>query len=566
MDIPNLRWWGWGTSDQSYDLSNRPGFWPFMQANLGVGPGPLAEPVPLDAIMLPPPRLDAEVLGSLQKKLDATVVNTSHEMRVLHAYGKSYKDLVRLRRGEVPHPPDAVVFPESEAQVVELLAWATQHGAVLVPFGGGSSVTSGVEPHSESPVITVDLARLSQVIRMDATSQTVTAQAGILGPALECAVGAQGFSLGHFPQSFEFSTLGGWIATRSAGQTSIGYGKIEEMIEAVRVVTPVGTIETRPVPASAAGPSLLQSLVGSEGAFGVITQATVRLHRKPEVSDYRGVMFRRFEDGMAAVRDIMQGGADVVMARLSDGPETAASLALNRAPHSPFSALITNVGMRVLKVQGYNLAGQSCLMILGVEGKHTHVSHNVRAALRICQRHGGFDLGRSVGAAWLRERFALPYLRDTFLGRGLMVDTLETATTWDNLPQLYTALTDALRQAIAAGNVQPYAMTHVSHAYTDGASLYSTFLGKQVPGREIEQWWAVKRAATEAILSNGGTLSHHHGVGVDHASWLERELGVLGMQALGALKITFDPQSAMNPGVLLSSQIQVPSVTSVDMQ
>jgi alkyldihydroxyacetonephosphate synthase len=552
MDRPNLRWWGWGTLDQSYDLSNRPGFWPFLEANLGVGAGPLAEPVSLDSITLPPPRLDADVLRSLRKKLGATIVNTGLEARILHAYGKSYKDLVRLRSGKIMHPPDAVVFPENEAQIVELMTWAAEHDAALVPFGGGSSVTSGVEPQSKRPTLTVDLTRLDQIIRLDVISQTVTAQAGILGPALERAVNGRGLALGHFPQSFEFSTLGGWIATRSAGQTSVGYGKIEEMVEAVRVLTPASVFETHPVPAQATGPSWLEVLVGSEGAFGFITQATLRLRRKPQASDYRGVMFRRFEDGVAAVREIMQGGADVVMARLSDGPETVASLALNHAPHSPLAGLVTRFGMRALAAQGYDLSGKSCLMILGVEGSHAHVTRQVQAALGICRRHGGFDLGRSVGNAWLRERFALPYLRDTFLGRGLMVDTLETATTWDNLAQLYAAFTDALRRAIADGGVQPYVMTHISHSYPDGASLYTTFLGKQLPGREIEQLWAVKRVATEAILANGGTLSHHHGVGADHAPWLEREHGALGIEALRALKATFDPQGVMNPGVLLT--------------
>ena len=551
MDIPNLRWWGWGTLDQSYDLANRPGLWPFLRARLGVEQGPLTEPVPLDSITLPPPRLDPRLLRELSDKFGETIVNAGPEARLLHAYGKSYKDLVRLRRGEVTHPPDAVVFPESEAHIAALFECATQHGAALIPFGGGSSVTSGVEPHSDLPTLTIDLARLNQVIRIDVVSQTVTAQAGLLGPALERAVNACGLTLGHFPQSFEFSTLGGWVATRSAGQTSVGYGKIEEMVEAVRVLTPAGVIETKPVPASAAGPSLLQALVGSEGAFGIITRATLRLHPKPQVSDYRGVMFRHFEDGVAAVREILQGGAEVVMARLSDAPETMASLALNRTPHLPLSRLATDIGMRALAAQGYDLSGQACLMILGVEGQRAHVAHHVRAATSICKRHGGFDLGRSVGNAWLRERFALPYLRDTFLGLGLMVDTLETATTWDNLLQLYTALTEALRRAIAAGDVQPYVMTHVSHSYSDGASLYSTFLGKQAAGRELEQWWDVKRAATEAILAHGGTLSHHHGIGADHAPWLEREHGALGIEALRALKAKFDPQGILNPGSLI---------------
>jgi alkyldihydroxyacetonephosphate synthase len=557
MDIPNLRWWGWGTLDRTYDLANRPNFLPFMQAHLGVGSGPVTEPVALDAIKLPPPRLDVQVLRELLKQLGAAIVNDHPAARILHAYGKSYKDLVRLRCGEVTHPPDAVVYPENEAHLTALFEWAAQHGAVLIPFGGGSSVTGGVEPHDDCPTLTLDLARLDQVLKLDLVSQTVTAQAGILGPQLEQAANARGMTLGHFPQSFEFSTLGGWVATRSAGQTSVGYGKIEEMVEAVRVLTPVGALETKAVPASASGPSLLQALVGSEGAFGIITQATLRLHPSPQVSDYRGVMFRRLEEGVAAVREIMQGGAEVVMARLSDAPETMASLALNRAPAraSALSKLTTGIGMRVLAAQGYDLTGQACLMILGVAGRRAHVAHNVRAALDVCRQHGGFDLGRSIGNAWLRERFALPYLRDTFLGMGLMVDTLETATTWDNLPQLYAALTDALRRAIQAGGSKPYVMTHVSHAYRDGASLYCTFLARSLAGREIEQWWAVKRAATEAILAHGGTLSHHHGIGADHAPWLECEHGVLGMEALRALKATFDPDGILNPGILVKRQV-----------
>lgn len=556
MDLPNLRWWGWGALDQSYDLSNRPGFWPFMQAQLGVEQGALSEPVSLDSISLPPPLLDRQVLQELREILGATIVDYDPKVRILHAYGKSYKDLIRLRRGEVTHPPDAVVFPESEAHIVALFEWAAHagRGAVLIPFGGGSSVTSGVEPHGERPALTLDLARLNHILKLDVVSQTVTAQAGIFGPALERAVNVRGLTLGHFPQSYEFSTLGGWIATRSAGQTSVGYGKIEAMIQAVRALTPAGVIETKPTPASATGPSLLQALVGSEGTFGIITQATVRLHLKPQVSDYRGVMFRSFEEGVAAVREIMQGGTDVVMARLSDAAETAASLALNRTPASAsaLAGMITKIGLSALRAQGYDLGGQACLLILGVEGTRAHVAHNMRAAISICRRHGGFDLGRSIGKAWLRERFALPYLRDTFLGLGLMVDTLETATTWDNLLQLYAALTDALRHAIRAEGVRPYVMTHVSHSYSDGASLYCTFLGKQIPGHEIEQWWAVKRAATEAILANGGTLSHHHGIGADHALWLESEHGALGIEVMRALKATLDPRGILNPGILLT--------------
>ncbi|HET7088558.1 MAG TPA: FAD-binding oxidoreductase [Anaerolineae bacterium] len=547
----SLRWWGWGRLDRSYELDRRPNFWPFLRKRLGVSGEVTCPPVKLDALSLSEPRLSQRDLSDLRRIFGDDGVCVDRLSRLLHAYGKSYRDLIRIRRGDVGHPPDAVVYPDNEAQIGELFTWAKRSRARLIPFGGGSSVTGGVEPAekpTDSPTITLDLARLNRVVSIDRASHTATMQCGILGPHLEAALNAEGFTLGHFPQSFEFSTLGGWIATRSAGQSSAGYGKIEDMVERVRAITPRGCIEVKPLPASATGPDVLQMLIGSEGAFGVIVEATVRIRPLPGARDYRGVLFHSFEDGAEAIRELMQRGVEVAMARLSDSRETEVSIALARAPATRGARLGMHAGLWLIHERGYDF-DSSCLMVLGIEGEQARVKRIKKAALDVCKRHGGMNVGRSVGRAWLRERFALPYLRDDLLDRGIMIDTVETATTWSSLLGVYHALNDALEQAIAATGAAPLVMTHVSHSYRDGASLYSTFMGAQ-RGDPIEQWWSIKRAATEAILAHGGALSHHHGVGRDHAAWLVRQHGALGVEAFRSLKATFDPDVLLNPGVL----------------
>ena len=559
MDVPNLRWWGWGTLDQGYSSEGRAEFWPTVQRWLALPDDVLEHetlPVSLDAIALRPPRMDAPVLSSLRKLLGEEAVRTDKLSRVEHAYGKSYRDLVRIRAGHILNPPDAVVYPADQGHVASLLAWAADREISVIPFGGGSSVLGGVEPlPGERPTITLDSARLDRVLDVNPTSFTARVQAGVRGPELEAHLNAEGFTMGHFPESFEFSTLGGWIATRAAGQNSVGYGKIEHITQAVRVVTPVGIIETKDTPATAAGPSLLQLLVGSEGTCGVITEATMRIHPLPEVRDYRGVLFHTLDDGLAACRDLMQSqGLHPSIMRLSDAYETAAYAVLGYE-HRGLRRLADDVIKRYLRMQGYDLTADNTLMLLGFDGSAEWTTRQWNRALQICGDHRGLSLGRAVGRSWVRDRYAQPYLRDTLLGHGVMVGTLETATTWSNLTHLYTAMVGAMRGAIsAAGGGLGYAMTHISHACAQGASLYSTFLGRQVPDPDPlvrqAQWQAVKQATTGAILAAGGTLTHHHGVGSDHAPWLEEEVGLLGMRVLRALKQTLDPTGIMNPGVL----------------
>jgi alkyldihydroxyacetonephosphate synthase len=560
MDMQNLRWWGWGTVDRGYSLEDRPAFWPALHEWLGLSDKAIESeipPVSLEEISLRPSRLDDPVLASLHKLVGERAVRIDKLARVAHAYGQSYCDLVRVRAGCIPHPPDAVAYPVDQRQICSLLSWAVERDVIIIPFGGGSSVLGGLEPPGDDrPVITLDLANLDRVLDVNPVSRAARIQAGATGPQIESQLNAQGFTLGHFPQSFEFSTLGGWIATRSAGQSSSGYGKVEDMTLAVRMVTPAGVIETKDAPSAAAGPSLLQLLIGSEGAYGVITEAGMRIHPLPAVQDCRGILFLGLEDGIVASRDLVQDtDLHPSVVHLSDAAETAAYAVLNHK-HQGLRGLAGGLLERYLKVQGYNLFSGGALLLLGFEGAGEWVGGQWDRALEICNDHHGRLLGRAAGQAWMRDRYAQPYLRDALLNHGIMVDTLETAATWSNLTHLYEATVTAMRGVISVTNGgSGYVMTHICHANAYGASLCLTFLVRQVgdpdPMVKQEQWLAVKQATTDAILAAGGTLTHHHGIGRDHAPWLKEEVGPLGVKTLAALKRTFDPSDIMNPGVLL---------------
>ena len=563
MDIPNLRWWGWGTLDRHYPLKGRTALWPTLQKWLQLPDEAITHETPptlLEDIVLRPCRMDDPVLQSLRRLVGDGAVRTDRRCRVEHAYGKSYRDLIRIRAGHIPHPPDVVVYPANQREVAAVVAWAADRDIIVIPFGGGSSVLGGVEPPApaddDRPVLTLDLAPLDRVLSIDPTSRTARIQAGATGPEIEAQLNAQGFTLGHFPESFEFSTLGGWIATRSAGQNSIGYGKIEQMTQAVRLVTPVGIVETRDIPATATGPSILELMIGSEGAYGVITEATMRIHPQPAVQDYRGVLFSTLEDGLTACRELMQSPTlHPAILRLSDPSETAAYAVMEQEQRGLRRVTGQLVG-GYLRYQGFDLRSGSSLMLLGFEGEVEETACQWRIALAICRAYGGRSLGRSVGRSWLRDRYAQPYLRDTLIGHGILVDTLGTTAPWSRLMAVYRAMTGAIEGAIVATDSGPgYVMAHISHAGPHGASLSATFLGRQLPDPDPlarqTQWQEIKRAATDAIIAAGGTLTHHRGVGQDHIPWLRGEIGPLGVQIIRTVKRTLDPYCILNPHILI---------------
>ena len=548
----SLRWNGWGRLGESMGFSRarEQALLVELGRRLGRRLVRAPEPVELSAIPLPPSKLPTESLSRLRAACGEDGVRTSPAERVAHALGKSLPDLLRLRRGEVDRFPDAVVHPADEGAVAAVLRIAAEADLAVVPVGGGTSVVGGVEPRTapgQQGALALDTTRMDRLVAIDWESGTATFQAGIDGPALEAALAENGLTLGHFPQSFEHSTLGGWIATRSAGQSSDGYGSIDDLLVAVRMVTPSGVIRTLEVPRSATGPDLNQLVLGSEGVFGIVVEATVRVRPAPRACQERGMLFRCFADGLAAVRTLHRLGLPLSMARLSDAAETELSLVLRRDPARRFDA--ADWLLAAAERAGYD-SGR-CVFLYGAEGEPARVRSALGRARAVGWRCGGLPLGGAPGRAWRRDRFRTPYLRDWLLDHGVAVDTVETSLPWSRLARGHAAIVRGLEAALAAHAGAGLAMAHLSHGYADGACLYFTAIYPLDPDREIEQWAAVKRDATEAILAAGGTLSHHHGVGIDHAAWLAREKGALALEVLRAAKATLDPGGLMNPGKLL---------------
>ena len=537
-----MRWWGWGVDGHDAPLPEAAAT--MLRAELGVSGARLAPPA-LERIDLPEPALSASARTRLVEAVGAQYVRDDRLTRITHAAGRSYPDLVRLRSGCGLAAADAIVFPADHDEVAAVLAVCAEECVAVIPFGGGTSVVGGVEP-LRGPLgaaLTLDLARLSGLTALDPRSQLATFAAGTTGPELERLLGAHGLTLGHAPQSFEFSTVGGWAATRSAGQASTGYGRIDELVVALRAATPSGELATLAVPASAAGPDLRELLLGSEGVLGVITEVTLRVRPRTAGQHFEAYSLPGFAAGSEALRELEQAGAAPDLARLSDEEETRISLALASRPGA------TRAMRAYVRARGQR-AG--CLTILGFDGDPAQVAPRRSRARSILRRHGAIALGRAPGAAWAKGRFHGAYVRDELMSRGVLVDTLETATTWTALEDLHRDVRAALRGALARRGTPAVVMCHVSHLYPTGASLYFTCLARQQAGAELEQWQAAKAAASDAITRAGATISHHHAVGTDHATWLAGEVGDVGLAALRAVKARVDPAGVMNPGKLLA--------------
>jgi alkyldihydroxyacetonephosphate synthase len=538
---PAMRWWGWGDPEHPPGLPAHA--LDFLRENIGLDAKP-RQPVALSHVRLPAPQLTGDAIAALREIVGTPNVRDDHAERVLHAAGKGYPDLVRLRAGKPEGAPDAVVYPSSHEQLRALLSLCAGYSLAVVPFGGGTSVVGGVAPlrGSHRGVLALDMSRMASLLALDGESATVSVQAGMRAPALERELAARGLTLGHFPQSFEYVSLGGCAATRSAGQASTGYGAIDKLVLGLRLAAPATEIALPPLPASAAGPSLRQLLVGSEGTLGVISEISLRVRPAPRERVYEGVFFEDFAAGSQTLRSLAREHALPDVARVSDEEETRMSLALAGG------GVKGRLGRAYIGARGY---GKGCLAILGYEGAPEDVATRRRRALEVVSAHGGLAVGRSPGEAWLKGRFSAPYLRDELLTHGVMVETLETATQWSKLQQLHVRVREAIAQALRDQGTPGLVMCHISHVYETGASLYFTFIARQREDAEIEQWRAVKQAAGDAILAGGGTITHHHAVGRDHMPWMEREVSAGGVQALRALKAELDPAGIMNPGKLL---------------
>ncbi len=551
IDRGKIQWNGWGWAAHRDALPDA--VWPWLAQELGM-PSLLATPArALDDITLPASRLDASEREKFIAILGADRVRDDKYERAFHARGRSYHDILRLRAGDMLAAPDAVLYPRGTDEVLALLTYVSERGIAVVPYGGGTSVVGGVTANAGAfkSVVSLDLSGMDRLLDVDPFSNTATAEAGIYGPALEKALQTKGVTLGHYPQSFEFSTLGGWIAHRGAGQQSGRYGKAEDWLIAAKVATPRGLLTTEDFPASAAGPRLTDFFIGSEGAFGIVTEAQFRVHQVPKVYDFRGFLFRDFASGAAAIREAAQNDLPASMLRLSDPDETHF--------YRAFSKIGAREGIKgKLEKAFLNMRGFSerpCALISVFEGDAEDVSNARKRFAKIAKNLGAMSIGSGPGKRWRAGRFHGPYLREPLMERGVGVDTLETATSWSKIDALYNAVRAALENSIRETAPRPGAkgivMCHISHSYPDGASLYFTYIFPRALDGDIAQWHAIKKAATDAIAANGGTISHHHGVGEDHLPWMAGEKGALGIEILRAVKQTLDPKGILNPGKLI---------------
>ena len=517
------KFWGWGFEDEQPPHAQVERAAADIRAHLGFGADEVERPVALEDVELPPPRLEPPPAL-------AEICRSDTYERAAHAYGRSYRDVVRAFRGRFDHPPDVVAHPTDEAELERVLAWCTETKAAAIPFGGGTSVVGGVEPvvpDGYAGTVTVDLKRLDRVLEVDPISRAARIQAGATGPALEAQLKEHGLTLRHYPQSFEFSTLGGWIATRAGGHFATLYTHIDDFVESVRALTPSGVWQSRRLPSSGAGPSPDRVLLGSEGTLGVITEAWLRVQAAPRFRASAGVLFPEFGLGARAVRALGQSGLHPSNCRLLDPGEAAFTGA---APEG------------------------RALLVLGFESSDHPLGAWMDRATELCADHGGElrepptvgERGESEGA-WRDAFLRAPYLRDTMVAAGIFAETLETAITWDRFEEFVAAVRERTERALGGGRVT----CRLTHVYPDGAAPYFTVLAPARRGSELDQWDEVKAAASEAVLAAGGTITHHHAVGRDHRPWYDEERPELYARALRAVKRELDPAGTLNPGVLI---------------
>ncbi len=546
-----LKHWGWGYEDQAPTANQLREAAEGIRARFGFG-GEVERPVALEDVELREPRLKLPSgFGDL--------FSDGHYERASHALGKAYRDVVRGFYGKFENPPDLVAFPKDESEIEAVLSWAEAEGAAVIPFGGGTSVVGGVEPRvGERPVVSLDLRRLDRVLEVDPTSLAARIQAGATGPGLEEQLREHGLTLRHFPQSFEYSTLGGWIATRAGGHFATLETHIDDLVESVRAITPRGTWESRRLPGSGAGPSPDRLLLGSEGILGVIAESWVRVRPRPEFKASVAVRFDDFLAAADAVRAIAQSGLHPSNCRLLEAAE----------------AELTGAG-----------DGSAHLLLLGFESASQPVDTLMHEAVEIAQAHGGtpgelrttspptglkgpyIDRNRPVGReedgaveSWRGAFLLAPYLRDTFVACGVLSETFETAITWDRFEEFHASVMDTARRAVsevsgipADGPGSARVSCRFTHVYPDGAAPYFTVLAPAIRGGEVEQWDEIKAAVSEALVDAGGTITHHHAVGRDHRPWYDRQRPAPFAAALRATKAELDPAATLNPGVLIDS-------------
>ena len=527
MPARRRSWWGWGWDDQALTSEQLHSLAGAVARRLGVADIEARQPARLADLDLRPPRVSAPAAL-------ADVCSTDVEDRASHTHGKSFRDVVRNFEGRLEHPPDVVAFPRDEADVIDLLDWCVDTGVAAVPYGGGSSVVGGVEcdvGDAYAGAVSIDLTAMDRVLDIDRVSRAARIQAGALGPVLEEQLRPHDYTLRHFPQSFEFSTLGGWLATRSGGHYATVYTHIDDLVESLRVVTPAGVSESRRLPGSGAGPSPDRLFLGSEGTLGVITEAWMRVQDRPRFKASAGVRFASLTDGVAAARAIAQAALFPTNCRLLDPGEAATAAGVGDG---------------------------SALLVLGFESADHPVDAWMDRAVEVCADHGG-TLPEGVrssstnGAAgmWRSAFLRAPYGRDAMVALGCIADTFETAVPWSGFDALHAGVLETVEKALASVCGGGSVTCRFTHVYPDGPAPYFTVLAPGRPGSQIQQWDEIKAAASDAVLALGGTITHHHAVGRDHRRWYDRQRPEPFAEALRAAKAALDPAGILNPGVLV---------------
>ena len=546
-----MKWWGWGEHGVSFTHEDKPELAPFIRKALDLDvEGATSEPAGLEGLELPEASLPPGLRAALEQAVGPDEVSCDDLDRIVHARGKSLRDLVRHRRGDVTPLPDAVVRPGSEEEAEAVLRAALDADAVVIPFGGGTNIAGSLDaPAAETrPVISVDLTRMDRVLALDERARLARVQPGVFGPHLEEQLNARGWTLGHFPDSFTHSTLGGWIATRSSGMQSDKYGDVADLTRALRVATPKGMLATRPVPSTSTGPSVREMVLGSEGRLGIITEATVHVHRLPERRTILGYLFPSWEEALAAMHDIASGEATPSVTRVSDAPETRFSFATKKDPTLVDQVTSKAMAAYLTRRRHFDLEAM-CLSFIGYEGSKRHVSRQRKLVGEIVKSHGGLCIGSGPGTLYDQKKFDTPYIRDYLLDRGALADVSETSAPWSALPTLYRNVMSAAQGAFAQLGVPGYIMCHLSHSYHAGACLYFTFALKPSGRREpLDEYDAVKSAIQQTFVDSGATLSHHHAVGTEHARWLEEDISAPGVAMIQSLFEGMDPGDNLNPG------------------
>lgn len=554
---PHMKWWGWGKPEKTFDPDAHPGLLPYLAEQFGVDPDTLvAKNLPdLDEIAIAPAKSHEAFYQGCQKIFSPDQLSYDKSERILHAYGKSFRDLWRIRHGKLCAAPDLVVYPNTNEQVQQLVALANTHHVCVIPFGGGTNIVGAVEAIAkrDKMVVSVDMRRMNQLLDLDEYSRKATIQAGAFGPEIEQQLNAHGFTLGHLPDSFEHSTLGGWVATRSAGMQSDGYGKIEQMVLGLTMVSPIGVISTSDAPAAANGLDIKHCVIGSEGIYGIITEVTLRVRRCARVREHATYLLPTFKSGIELMHQAVEHRCLPIVTRLNDANKTALSFVYKKPETGIKGWLKQCFGWYLLHIKRFDFS-ECCLLLTIFEGEKSYVSSQKKQFNQLARVHGAVALGAAPGREFEKTKYDFPYLRDYLMSYGFITDVSETATSWSNMIPLYEKVMSAIDSTVRETGAMPWIGCHVSHSYETGASLYFTFGFQETSDEPLVQYSRVKHAAQETFANNGGTCSHHHAVGYEHLPWVSTDHQHSGLALHEALKAHYDPNAIMNPGKVIASK------------